>query len=159
LFVASAIYAYSRSPGGVAIKHWPGDAPPRWSHAGIMLSAQPADDSPALVFESVFPRARFTTYDKFIERYNRRVAIVRFEVEASPEQQRAWCEERDGQPYALWTLLGYPFGLRSSQNGADHCGELVENALRDWGCVPRWREDHHRISPNASFNNLSGVAR
>ena len=155
--IARIIYARGASPAGWLIRRWPDSAPARWSHAGILLPSIPEDDSPALVFEATWPRgAKFTTVDKFRARYST-YEVVAYNVQADDQQQRAWCEARDGQRYATGTVLGRLFGLRASESG-DHCSEVAENFLRDMGCVGRWRSDHHLITPNVSFNNLAGVA-
>ena len=111
-----------------------------------------------MVWHATWPKGfhRVTT-EQFGQRY-RTYEVVRYEVEADPVQQRSWCEARDGMPYAAGTVLGRLIGLRASERG-DHCSEVAENFLRDMGCTPRWREGHHLVTPNVSFNNLCGVAR
>ena len=159
MHVARLIYGYS-GLFGAPIKYWPERGiPKRWSHQGIVLDdPDRRDELPPLVWHATWPQGfHCVTLVKFARRYPK-FEIVQFGVRASFEEQRAWCEQRDGMPYALGTLIGMALGLSSPQALADHCSESCENALRDWDVVggPRWTEPHHRVSPNASHHNRIG---
>jgi hypothetical protein len=158
VFFARIIYARGWSITSPIIRRWPDSAPALWSHAGILLSPHDDEEGQAMVWHATWPRGfhRVTT-EQFGKRY-RTYEVVRYEVQATPEQQRSWCEHRAGWPYAVGTVIGRMLGLRASERG-DHCSEVAENALRDWGCVARWRSDHHLITPNVSYHNLCGVSR
>ena len=47
-------------------------------------------------------------------------------------------------------------GLRHGESLADQCREALESCLAAGG-LQRWRGDLHRVTPNASYHNLSGV--
>ena len=154
MFYATIIYA-RRSR---VIAHWPDSAPARWSHAGIVIPPS-ADDMPDgwwVWHATMADGFHCEPLESFQTRYNRRTEFVRYAVERSHSEQAAWCQARQGQSYALGTVLGRMFGLRASESDGDHCSEIVENFLAAMG-LQRWRDGHHLITPNASYNNLHGV--
>lgn len=156
---ATLIFAYSSTPGGWLIRHWPDSAPALWSHCGILLPAEPELGLPATVWHSTVTKGfRAEPADAFARRYKRH-ALRRFAVLQPAEFQRTWCE---GDPdvsrgYALWTVVGRALGLRSSQRKGDHCAEVCENFLLAMGCTRRWEGDHHMTTPNVSWHNRAGV--
>ena len=153
MFYATVVYA-RRSR---LIAHWPDSAPARWSHAGIIIPPVVEDhDDGYWVWHATWPRGfHCVTLEDFQRHYSHRTEFVRYAVERGPSEQRAWCQARQGQRYALGTVLGRMFGLRASENSGDHCSEVVENFLAAMG-LQRWREGHHLVTPNASYNNLMG---
>ena len=167
MHTARLIYAYSGLLGA-PIKHWPerdelgARIPRRWSQQGIVLvDPDGRDDIPPLVWHATWPRGfHCVTRERVLGRYVEH-EVVSFNVRASFEEQRDWCEARDGMKYAFGTLIGMALGLSSPQAMADHCAEVNENALRDWDVIgaPRWSRPHHLISPNRSHHNLIGVMK
>ena len=155
--VATIIYARSSTPGGWLIRRWPDSAPAEWSHAGILIPRDPDLELSAMVWHATFPKGfHGVTLDEFLDRY-KHTASVDYEVRMPASFQYAWCAAREGQRYAVGTVLGRLFGLRKSQDKKDHCSEVVENFLADCGAPRRWRGAHHLVTPNASYHNTCGV--
>lgn len=155
MFYATIIYA-RRSR---LIAHWPDSAPARWSHAGIVIP--PADEDPGdgwWVWHATMGKGFHCEPLADFEKRYRATEIVRYAVaeHADESWQWSWCAHRKGMRYAWATVLGRMVGLRSSEHDADHCSEIAENFLAACG-LQRWRDGHHLVTPNASYNNLSGV--
>lgn len=158
MHLARIIYGCEKGLANGVIRNAPG-APALWTRAGIVLGDSDRSGSvPSVVWSSNRARGFHRTHLAewtlgLVERYE----IITYAVHSDAQFQREWCEFRQNRKLKVGAALAQSLGLSTVSSNENS----VENFLLDIGVVggPRWRGGLHQITPNASFNNLCGVAQ